>query len=203
MNSLIYPILVFLAMAVWGVLHSILASFTVKRWARRVFGPKADRYYRLFFVGTAMLTLLPVLALVRFLPAKLLWVIQTPWLFLTLGIQFLAIVLLVATTLETDVMAFAGLRQAFRPKSTYEDVLVVKGFYRYVRHPLYFFSIIIFWLFPFMTDLTFAFFLAGTLYFLIGTIPEERKLLEIFGDAYREYRRDVPWLLPRFKKNKP
>lgn len=202
MDSLIYPILVFFATAAWGALHSWLASFEVKHFAREKFGSKADRYYRLFFVLAAILTLVPVLALVAFLPSRTLWVIPTPWLFLTLIVQFLAIVLMVATTLETDVMAFAGISQVLHPDQTHEDTLVVKGFYRYVRHPLYFFSIIIFWLFPYMTDLTLAFFLAGTLYFLIGTIPEERKLLETFGEAYRQYRQDVPWMIPRFKRNK-
>lgn len=202
MDSLIYPILVFLTMAAWGALHTWLASFAVKDLVREKFGSKADRYYRLFFVLSAVLTLAPILALVAFLPSRMLWVIPTPWLFLTLIVQFLAMVFMVATALETDVMAFAGIRQVLHPDQTYEDTLVVKGFYRYVRHPLYFFSIIIFWLFPYMTDLTLAFFLAGTLYFLIGTIPEERKLLETFGEAYRQYQQDVPWMIPRFTKNK-
>ncbi len=202
MDSLIYPIVVFLAMAAWGGLHSVLASFTAKRFAEKIFGPKASRYYRLFFVIAAVVTLVPVMALPVLLPSRLLWVIPTPWLFLTLIIQFVALVLLVATALETDVMVFAGIRQVLHPNLPYEDELVVKGFYRYVRHPLYFFSIILFWLFPYMTDLTLAFFLAGTLYFLIGTIPEESKLLETFGEAYRQYRREVPWMIPRFRKNK-
>ncbi|MBG0770062.1 MAG: isoprenylcysteine carboxylmethyltransferase family protein [Anaerolineaceae bacterium] len=202
MDSLIYPILVFLAMAAWGGLHSVLASFAAKRFAEKIFGPKANRYYRLFFVFASVVTLVPVLALTVFLPSRLLWVIPAPWLFLTMVIQFVALVLLVATALETDVMVFAGIRQALHPNQTYEDTLVVKGFYRYVRHPLYFFSIIIFWFFPFMTDLMAAFFLAGTLYFMIGTIPEERKLLETFGEAYRQYRREVPWLIPHLKRKK-
>ena len=202
MDSLIAPLLVFLATAAWGMLHSWLASFDTKRLARRIFGVGIDRYYRLIFVLLAVVTLLPVLALVAFLPSRVLWVIPFPWLLLTIGVQFLALVLLVATTLETDVMAFAGIRQVLQPNLEHEDKLVVKGFYRFVRHPLYFFSILIFWLFPFMTDLTLAFFLAGTLYFMIGTIPEERKLLETFGEAYRQYRREVPWLIPRFTKKK-
>lgn len=202
MDSLIAPLLVFLATAAWGALHSWLASFGTKRLARRIFGVGIDRYYRLIFVLLAVVTLLPVLALVAFLPSRVLWVIPFPWLLLTIGVQFLALVLLVATTLETDVMAFAGIRQVLQPNLEHEDKLVVKGFYRFVRHPLYFFSILIFWLFPFMTDLTLAFFLAGTLYFMIGTIPEERKLLETFGEAYRQYRREVPWLIPRFTKKK-
>ena len=80
--------------------------------------------------------------------------------------------------------------------------MVVSGLYRFVRHPLYFFSIILFWLFPYMTDLLLAFFLAGTLYFLLGTIPEERKLAATFGETYEKYRQEVPWMIPgtKFKK---
>jgi protein-S-isoprenylcysteine O-methyltransferase Ste14 len=199
MQRLIYPALVFLAMAGWGVFHSWLASFSAKRLARKVFGTKIDRYYRLLFVATAVITLLPVLAMVVLLPSRMLWTIPTPWIFLTLVLQFLALVALVATTLQTDVMAFAGVRQVLQPGREHENVLVTTGLYRTVRHPLYLFSIILFWLSPYMTDLTFAFFLAGTLYFVIGTIPEERKLVQTFGEQYRQYRREVPWLIPGLK----
>lgn len=199
MQRLVYPALVFLAMAVWGVLHSWLASFSTKRRARKLFGAEMDRYYRLLFVLLAVLTLLPVLAMVALFPSTTLWVIPTPWIFLTMTIQFLALVALVATTLQTDVMAFAGVRQVLQPGIEHENELVTTGLYRLVRHPLYLFSIILFWLFPYMTDLTLAFFLAGTLYFLIGTIPEERKLVKTFGEQYRQYQREVPWLIPGLK----
>jgi len=99
-------------------------------------------------VVLAVVTLVPVLALVGFLPSRVLWVIPLPWLLLAVGVQFLALVMLVATTLETDVMAFAGIRQVVQPNVEHEAKLVIKGFYRFVRHLLYFFSIIIFWLFP-------------------------------------------------------
>ncbi len=186
-------------MAIWGVFHSWLASFSAKRLARKVFGAEIDRFYRLLFVVIAVVTLLPILALVALLPSRTLWVIPTPWIFLTLGIQFLALVALVAAVLQTDVIAFAGIRQVLQPEVEHENELVTTGLYRTVRHPLYLFSIILFWLFPYMTDLTFAFFLAGTLYFLIGTIPEERKLVETFGEQYRQYQREVPWLIPGLK----
>jgi methanethiol S-methyltransferase len=202
MQRLLYPTLVFLAMAVWGILHSWLASFSSKRLARKVFGVGIDRYYRLIFVLLAVLTLTPVLAMVVFLPSRTLWIIPTPWIFLTLGIQFLALVALVTTTLQTDVMAFAGVRQVLQPEMEHENELVIMGLYRLVRHPLYLFSIILFWLFPHMTDLTFAFFLAGTLYFLIGTIPEERKLVKTFGEQYRQYQREVSFLIPGLKVNR-
>ncbi len=52
---------------------------------------------------------------------------------------------------------------------------MISGSYRLVRHPLYLFSLFLFRLFPCMTDLTLAFFLAATPYFMLGTFPEERK----------------------------
>jgi hypothetical protein len=35
-----------------------------------------------------------------------------------------------------------------------------------------------------------------TLYFIIGSLLEERKLLAYYGEAYREYRQRVPGLFP-------
>jgi protein-S-isoprenylcysteine O-methyltransferase Ste14 len=46
--------------------------------------------------------------------------------------------------------------------------------------------------------------LIGIALFLFGYCPmtslEERELLDRFGDAYREYQRDVPRLIPRLRR---
>ena len=198
----VYPLLVFIAMGAWGALHSWLAAFSTKRIARKIFGVGIDRYYRLIFVGAAVLTLLPIMGMVVFLPSRTLWVIPAPWVYGTALIQLLALLALINTVLQTDVMTFVGLRQVYQPHEEHENKLVLTGFYRFVRHPLYLFSIIAFWLFPFMTDLVLAFILAGSLYFLIGIIPEERKLVETFGEEYKQYRQDVPALIPFSKRKK-
>lgn len=190
-------------MGAWGALHSWLAAFSTKRIARKIFSAGIDRYYRLIFVGVAVLTLLSILGIVAFLPSRTLWVIPVPWIYVTASIQLLAILALVYTVMQTDPLTFIGLRQVTQPDKEHENKLVLTGFYRLVRHPLYLFSIISFWLFPYMTDLVFAFIVAGTLYFLIGLIPEERKLVETFGERYAQYRREVPALIPFTKrKNK-
>ncbi len=200
MRDLISPILVFITLATWGSLHSWLAAFSTKCIAGKVFGAGIDRYYRLIFVGVAVLTLLPILGMVVFLPSRPLWVIPVPWVYGTAAIQVLAILAMVYTVMKTDALTFIGLRQVFQPDKEHENKLVLTGFYRLVRHPLYLFSIITFWLFPYMTDLVLAFILAGTLYFLIGLIPEERKLVETFGERYAQYRREVPALIPFTKR---
>ena len=47
-----------------------------------------------------------------------------------------------------------------------------------------------------------AFNLGATLYILVGIQFEERKLLKEFGQAYADYRRGVPMLIP-FTKSHP
>lgn len=104
------------------------------------------------------------------------------------------------TILHVDTLAFIGLRQLRHPDSEMKTKLVTRGFYRWVRHPLYFFSLVIFWLMPVMTDLSLAFIMASTLYFIIGTVPEERKLVKIYGEDYRQYQQDVPRIIPWLKR---
>jgi protein-S-isoprenylcysteine O-methyltransferase Ste14 len=48
-----------------------------------------------------------------------------------------------------------------------------------------------------MTTSTLALFFGLTLYIYIGSIFEERRLIAEFGEAYREYQRSVPRLIPR------
>jgi len=196
MNNFTYVIIVIISMCTWSVLHSWLAAFSTKDLAQRIFGEKIRRFYRLIYILIAGVTLLPILGMVLFLPSRVLWVIPVPWRYLTITLQGLALVGLVVTVLQVDTLAFIGLRQLNNPDAESEAELVTRGFYRMVRHPLYFFSLVIFWLFPIMTNLGLAFVIVSSLYFVLGSIVEERKLVEIYGDSYRAYQRDVPRIIP-------
>jgi protein-S-isoprenylcysteine O-methyltransferase Ste14 len=65
-----------------------------------------------------------------------------------------------------------------------------------VRHPLYFFSLIMFWSCPGLTADRLLFNLMWTTWIIAGTVLEERDLLREFGDGYREYQKKVPMLIP-------
>ena len=97
-------------------------------------------------------------------------------------------------------MRFIGLQQLLRggepiPADQHER-LVTSGPYRWVRHPLYSTTIVILLLWPSMTANWAAFVAVSTAYFFLGSIPEEEKLVEEFGDAYRRYQQVVPRLVP-------
>ena len=57
-------------------------------------------------------------------------------------------------------------------------------------------TILVMWLWPAMTVDLAAFFAVHTAYFYLGSIPEEQKLVDEFGEAYRRYQRAVARLIP-------
>jgi len=73
----------------------------------------------------------------------------------------------------------------------------IRGPYRWVRHPLYLFTIMLFWSYPVITADRLLLNVLWTLWIVIGTVLEERELVEDFGDDYRDYQAKVPMLLPR------
>jgi protein-S-isoprenylcysteine O-methyltransferase Ste14 len=68
-----------------------------------------------------------------------------------------------------------------------------------MRHPLYTGGIILIWLTPLMTVNTLTLNIIVTLYLIIGARFEESRLLHEFGQAYADYQRQVPMLIPRFR----
>jgi len=73
----------------------------------------------------------------------------------------------------------------------------IRGPYRWVRHPLYLFTIILFWSYPVITADRLLFNIIWTIWVIVGTRLEERELVEDFGDDYREYQKKVAMLFPR------
>jgi protein-S-isoprenylcysteine O-methyltransferase Ste14 len=72
----------------------------------------------------------------------------------------------------------------------------VRGPYRWVRHPQYFFSLVLIWWYPDLTADRLLLNVILTVWIVLGTILEERDLVLEFGDDYATYQRHVPILLP-------
>lgn len=191
-----------LAIILWGVVHSLLASMETKDFFRRTLGNGFMKSYRLLYNLFAVVSFVPVLYLMLTLPDDPLYQIPAPFNFIMRVGQVLSVVLLFVAVFQTDLLSFAGLRQLFEEQKT--GPLITNGLYRFVRHPLYTFSLLILWLSPNISVNSFVVYLALTIYVLVGIFFEERKLLREFGAAYAEYRAVTPMLIPglRFGGNK-
>lgn len=74
--------------------------------------------------------------------------------------------------------------------------LAIRGPYRWVRHPLYSVFLVLLWSCPDVTADRLLFNGLFTAWIVVGTLLEERDLVRLFGESYREYQRQVPMLVP-------
>lgn len=74
--------------------------------------------------------------------------------------------------------------------------LAIRGPYQWVRHPLYFFVLLLLWSCPDPTADRLFFNVLWTGWIFAGAVLEEKDLLTEFGDGYREYQKSVPMLIP-------
>ena len=182
--------------AAYGVLHSVLASNRVKNLATRMFGGIFPRHYRLFFTLIAAISTLAYFSAVLVFPDQSFYRIRPPWHYLTLILQLIAGVCFIAALFQNSLLGFSGLDSLFSKRPSREERLTTGGFYRYTRHPLYLFALIMLWLLPVMTWNMLALSIGITVYTLIGSLLEERRLAQQFGQEYAVYKERTPWLIP-------
>lgn len=111
-----------------------------------------------------------------FVPLKL----GTAWFYAGLPIYLLGLI--------TNAMVFVGFA------TTPPDKLVTKGIYRYSRNPMYLTQLPIF-LGVSIAAASWVFLLISVVYMIMPLLwveAEERHLLKLYGDAYREYMNRTP-----------
>jgi protein-S-isoprenylcysteine O-methyltransferase Ste14 len=186
-----------ITIALWGLVHSLLASMSFKNLLRKTLGDGFMKFYRALYNLFAVMSIAPILYLLVSLPNLILYQVPVPWKYMLLAGQGISALFLLIAVLQTDLLSFAGLRQLIEAEKP--GKLVTGGLYRIVRHPLYTFSLLILWLSPSMTMNSFVVYSALTTYVLIGIVFEERKLLREFGNDYANYKLATPLLLPGLK----
>ena len=95
-----------------------------------------------------------------------------------------------------DPFGIKGILDYQRNTKSRPVVFTVRGPYQWVRHPLYLFILVMIWSCPNLTTDRLLFNILWSVWIFVGTILEERDLVEQFGDAYREYQKKVPMLFP-------
>jgi len=177
-------------------LHSLLASLKLKNFVAQRW-PTLMPAYRLAFNVISVVLLLPLIWLMQKNPGPVIWQWQGGWSLLMNGLMFAAIGGFIWSLKSYDNMVFLGWTQWKYRHQGCEDPeqLHISTLHRFVRHPWYFFILVILWTQDiYLTQLvTYSLI---TLYFVIGSYLEERKLMECYGDAYRQYCQRVPGLVP-------
>jgi protein-S-isoprenylcysteine O-methyltransferase Ste14 len=168
------------------LLHSLFASNRSKKWV-------ASRWpgfpYRLAYNLFAVMMLLPGLWLLFGKSWPSLWSLEGFWKYLAWMAQLLAISGFLVSLGHYDMKAFLGLKRD--ESGSFE----ISPFHRYVRHPWYFFALILIWSQD-MNEGRLVFSVLATLYLFLGSMHEEKMLVERFGVRYETYRKKVPGLFP-------
>ncbi|MEX2454496.1 MAG: isoprenylcysteine carboxylmethyltransferase family protein [Rhodospirillaceae bacterium] len=181
-----------LAWLSFGLGHSVLAARSVKDRLDGLLG----RRYRLAYNGWATLHLLAVWLSGRFLyadappPGLPGW-----WGTVGAGLLVAGIAVMVLALREYDRGRLLGLAQIRAPDLPEDETLRVEGLHRYVRHPLYGGLFLALWG-QAQTEFGLATAAWASLYLLIGTAFEERRLAALYGEDYLAYRRRVPAFVP-------
>ncbi len=180
--------------AAFFVQHSGMIRKTTRRWMSRVI---PERYYGVLFSIASGITLLALV---------LLWQETKPVLVSADGIYRWAFRAVFFLAIAGQVWATWALRSAdlfgteavlrHSVSTSPPEPMIVRGPYRWVRHPVYTTTLMMIWSFPDLTADRLLFNVLFTGWIIIGTFLEERDLVENYGDAYRNYQRRVPMLIP-------
>ena len=187
-----------LALLAYFAVHSLLAAESVKRrvlartgWSRAT--------YRLCYNAIALAGFAGVMGLYWTLPAWPLWednrwTTIAGWLIILAGVAVIYLAMRPYDTAE-----FIGLRAPEHAAGL--GNLSTDGLNAYVRHPLYFGTLLCLWGYLLETASGNALVLAlvGTIYIYVGARLEERKLIAAFGEEYRRYRASTPMLIPGWR----
>lgn len=184
----------------FGLQHSVMARQGFKRWWTRIVPPHLERST---FVLLASLVLIVLFAAWR--PINLtVWSLEQNWAQMAMWALFgLGWATVLVSTFLINHFELFGLQQAWhytRGREPSAPVLREPSLYKVVRHPLYAGFFLAFWATPEMSAGHFLLASGLSAYMLVAIAYEERDLIDLFGDQYRDYRSRVGMLVPGLGK---
>ncbi len=194
-----YLLFIFL-WVVWCAIHSGMISIKATTYLQNTLGDKY-RFYRLAYNLIAIFTLLPIYLFGKSIVGDA--VLRWPEIleFLRYLMLFFSLLLFYVGARKYDMLQFLGIRQIRSGESHMsllaDDELDTSGILSVTRHPWYLATLIFIWVFQNeMNNADVIMRLILTAYLFIGTLLEERKLIQEYGDDYRKYMQQVSMIFP-------
>ena len=202
-----------LATVAFGAVHSLLATSGAKRATARWLGQRnRDGLYRAFYNTQSLVTFAVLGLYLRSLPRRELYRVEGPAAVAMRAGQASALVWAFLAARAVGLGPITGwssfidwLRgaapfpepEAQGPAEEEGRGMRVEGPFRFTRHPLNVAPLPVFWLQPVMTSRWLGFNVVGTAYLLLGSLHEEKRLEEAYGEPYRAYRTGgTPFYVP-------
>jgi protein-S-isoprenylcysteine O-methyltransferase Ste14 len=183
---------------IWCAIHSAMISVTATEYLKRRFGSHL-RFYRLLFNLVAIATLIPVILYGQSIQGPVVFRWEGFMIVFQVLLLTIAVLLFFAGARHYDMLQFLGLRQIRTETShgglTETGTLDTTGILGITRHPWYLATIILIWARGLEVSILITNIIL-TIYLIVGTILEERKLLIEFGEDYRRYQKKVSMLIP-------
>jgi methanethiol S-methyltransferase len=185
-----------LLILMFGVQHSGMARSTFKRWITRFVPIASERSTYVLLSSVVLLVMFwlwqPMLSVV--------WSVEAPWASLLLialfwagwGIAALSTMLINHLELFGLAQALGRFRGGAQRMPTFQTPLL----YKVVRHPLYLGFLLALWSTPVMTSGHLLFAAGLSAYIFVGIFFEEKDLVTLFGERYRQYQRAVSMIVP-------
>jgi len=180
-------------------LHSYLISIGFTNLMIRLLGIYYA-FYRLFYILISLVLLIPLINYTGQVDTTIIIHYEFPLSIVRYALLYGSLAMFFyAFFFNYDSLSFFGIRQVLsltKMKKTDSPSEIRKdGLLGIIRHPMYLALIVFLWSNTFrLMDVVINVVL--TVYVLIGTILEEKKLVSEFGDAYIKYQREVPMLIP-------
>lgn len=192
-----YILLIF-SWSIFYSTHSLFASAKLKRILKAQWRG-SQKWYRLLYTLISTLLFVGIMIKSLFIPATK-FLDQNPLMtYLGYMLATFGTILLVKSTKQIQLKQFLGLSSSEK-----SPILITTGLYSRVRHPLYLGLILIFlgYVLVSASYTAIVHFSCLVLYLPFGMYFEEKNLVDQFGQAYQNYQKSVPMILPRWGKKK-